>query len=349
MSFVINKIELLSALESTQSGLSSAELALQSDRFVFKNGRVITFNREVCCRVKGPLPAEVCCAVAGGSLLEGIRRIPDDELVIQITSDTFAVTGSKSKLFADANLDPAVTLQYDVVDKPEEWSDLPVDFGDALGLVGGCAAKNSEPSAVLRRVHFDGRFAQASDRHQMARYEVPLQCKLPFQIHRDAVKCLASLGCSRFAETEGWVHFKNPDGLVVSCCRYTDPFPSLSTFFEIRGEGVTLPKDLIQATDLAGKFSGENKADDHVRVDLRPGKVRVVGTGYSGKGGVRGRKLKYDGPPLSFRISPETFKQVVDKYSECEITEEALRIDGGSWTLLMHLKGDSQKNGEKHE
>src|SRR6516164_7589427 len=102
---------------------------------------------------------------------------------------------------------------------------------------------------------------------------------------------------------------------------------------EFKGEPAQLPSGLAVATELAEIFSEENSDANIVRIDLRPGQMRIRGEGNTGRA-TEVKALKYDGPKMTFFISPILLKQIVKKHTACEITKDKLKVNGGKWVYV---------------
>ena len=46
------------------------------------------------------------------------------------------------------------------------------------------------------------------------------------------------------------------------------------------------------------------------------------------------RKVKYDGPPIKFMISPRLLTEILKRTTDCVITKDRLVIDGGKFTYV---------------
>jgi hypothetical protein len=75
-------------------------------------------------------------------------------------------------------------------------------------------------------INLTPRFVEAWDNFQIARYKIKTGLTEPVLVRQSSIKHVVSLGMTETAETQGWLHFKNPNGLVLSCRRYVDQFPS---------------------------------------------------------------------------------------------------------------------------
>jgi hypothetical protein len=189
-------------------------------------------------------------------------------------------------------------------------------------------------------------FLESCDRFQATRYRVACGNKRPFLVRQSALKHVVGFGMHKMSETENWVHFRNKNGLIFSCRRFAETYPNMDAMFAVRGESAVLPKGAETAAELAGIFSGEDKDNDKVTVELTPGRMRVTGEGVHGWAREDLELAGYRGPARTFRISPRLLALIVkNKKPECEIGDDKLRVDGERWTYITVLGsvGDGEK------
>lgn len=338
----VNREKLLQQLESVQSGLSAKEIVEQSSCFVFTGGKVFTFNDEISCYANSPLKIEG--AVSAAPLVAILQKVHVDELEIEV--------GKGELLLKWKNREVGVTMEKDillpisVVEKPGAWNKLPDDFTEAIEMTHQCAGKDQSHYAITC-VHIHPKWIEACDNFQMTRYKVKTGIAKPTLVRGTSIQHIVPLGMTEMSESETWLHFRNPSGLVFSCRRDLQAYEDLSGFLDFKGDPLTLPKGLGEDTNNAEIFSSEDPATNHVLVELRPGKLRVEGRGNSGW--YRAKKtLKYSGAPFDFRIAPKLLIQLTERHNECEITKERLKVDGGKYTYVTCLtvaNGKDTANG----
>lgn len=336
----VNREELLNALESVTPGLSKREIVEQSSCFVFKGKRIITFNDEVACSIANPLP--ITGAVAAEPLLNILRKMGEETITIVPEGGELTYKGKGGRK-GGITMDAEVTLPVDTVDVPDKksWKPIGPEFTEAVGLVEKCAG-NDEQEFCTTCVHIHPEWVEAYDNLQVARHTVQTKVKEPVLVRRSSIRHIFPLGMTHIAETEAWLHFRNPGGLVMSCRRFElselDPTSMLdvSTILDVDGKRAILPKGLVEATDRAEVFSAENSDGNLVQVDLRPGKLRVTGRGVSGWF-QEVKTLKYEGPSLKFLIDPKLLVEIVTKHNECQITTNRLKVDGKRFTYVTCL------------
>ena len=230
----------------------------------------------------------------------------------------------------------------DKIEKPGEWKKLPEDFTEAITIVKECAAAKSE-FFDLTCVHIHPKWIEAFDNDQMTRYYLKTKVGKSVLVRRESIKHIVTMDMTEFSESKTWVHFRNPTGLILSCRRFSDEFRDLSqNFKDLAGDKAGLPKKLIAAAERAEIFSAENKDNNKLMVELKPGDpgwVRITSVGATGDYR-EVRKIKYRGRKLAFFIAPKLLIELAKRHNECLVSPTALKVDGGKWVYLTSLEVD---------
>lgn len=337
----INREQLLNQLESVLPGLSPREIIEQSSCVVFKDGKIITYNDEVSCSQKTEL--DITGAVQAMPLVNILRRLKEDELEIESDGIELLIKGKKRK--TGIRMEKEILLPIDSIEVPDKWNSLPDDFIDAVSIIQECAGKD-ETQFVTTCIHIHPDFIESSDNEQIARYKIKTKIKESFLVRKEALKYIVSLNMTKISETENWVHFKNSEGLVLSCRRYLEEYPDWSKVLKVNGKIITLPKGLKDAAERCEVFSAEMPEDNQVTIFLKPGKLKITGKGVSGWH-TEFKNLSYKEQAMSFTISPKLLAKIVDKHNECEITQEKLKVDGGKFVYVTALGLIDEKEGKE--
>ena len=345
----INREELIRRLESVAPGLAQRETLEQSNCYVFYHGDVHTLNDEVYCRCPSGLDPKAKAAVPAAKLLEQLGKWQEEEIDLDFQDAELLITGKNQK--AGVRLEKEIALPIKSVEKPTEWRSLPAAFAEAVGIVGQCAAKQNEDFKKTC-INLHPKWVEAWDIHQFARYEMKTGLKEAVLVRQQSIQHVVTLGMTRFSETEGWLHFKNPNGLQLSCRRYVDEFPSddLTKYLDVHGTKAQLPKGLADAADKAAVFTTEAEVD-LVRVKLKPGRAWIKGVGVSGWYERGPMRVTYDGPRIEFLIAPKLLGEIVTKHPEVQIVSDRMMASGGAWRLVAYLEPveDESRNGQVEE
>jgi DNA polymerase III sliding clamp (beta) subunit (PCNA family) len=328
---LMNREHFIRVLESVSPGLSTREVIEQSSCFVFTEGKVQTFNDEVSCSY--PFDSEIVGAVQAAPLLAILKKLAEDEIEVIATETELRIKGKRKQ--AGIAMESEVRLPVAEVEQPTKWADLNPVFLEAVNVTLVSVNKKSE-GFIEKCIHITPEWMEACDNIQLTRYPLETGLQTSMLVRGESVKQIAPLGMNKICETDSWLHFKNPDGLILSCRKYIEDFPDLAGLLEVSGTKVKLPKGLKEAIERAEVFSVENADDNVVKIDLTEGKVRIKSEGVSGWFSET-KKIRYNGKPLSFMISPKLLSTITKDHNECVVTKNRLMIDGGAFTYVTCL------------
>lgn len=328
----INREKFLNALELVKAGLSSREFIEQSSCFVFQDHTVMTFNDEVACRMS--VDADILGAVQASSLLSILGKLDDPELLVRENDKGELEFRGKNKGFG-VTKESEIFLPIDRVETPEKWHSLPKEFTEAIGLVHHCVSSD-ESKFVLTCVHIHPDYVEACDNHQLMRCCISTGLKRSVLVRGSSLRAITQLGMDQIALTKSWIHFKNQDGLIYSCRRYTEDYPALDKVIELKGHPIVIPKGLAEASDRAAVFASDKSGDPLVTISLESGRIRLVGEGVSGWY-KEVKKVAYEGPPMQFVIAPELLKHISERYKEAVVGENKLKVSSGGWEYVTVL------------
>jgi len=336
-----NRQEFLNALEAIAPGLSPREITEQSACYVFKDGRIYTYNDEVAASIKSPV--EIEGAVVAKPLTDTLRKWVEDDIQVEQTEDKILIKGKGRR--AGIRTEKEILLPIDSIEKPGKWFELGEDFIEGLSIVKECAGKNQD-EFKLTCVNIGPEFMEACDNSQLSRFECETPIKESTLCRQESIKHIIALDVTEVSESDNWLHFRNPGGLIISCRRFMEEYPDLNPLLKVDGSKAALPKGLADASDKAEIFSSENTENNRVRVDIKSGKIRIRGEGIHGFY-QEIKKVKYNGPPLTFGISPKLLKEITKKHNECIINETRLKVDGGKFVYVSCLENVEETHDEK--
>lgn len=328
----VNREQLLAVLQAVSPGLSPAGVIEQSQCFVFRKGKVYTYNDEEMCYAPCPLEG-VEGAVPARPLLQVLEKLKEEEVGIELREGELKVSGKGRA--AGVTMSKEVLLPIDKVERPKEWHKVSDQYGDAVLLAYECAGR-SEKDIATAVVHFAENWVEAFDNYQMLRHRLKTKAPKNTIIKAKSAKAAAEMAPHAVAFTDNWMFFRNGNGLVVGCRKYVGEFFDLSSQVKIEGTPVNLPKGLAHAADVASTFSSENKDDNVVTVSVKRDELRITARGVSGWYREK-TAIKHRGPELSFVISPKVLCQIVEKHNTCLVTKDRLKVDGGAWVYCTVL------------
>lgn len=341
----VNREKLLADLLSVKPGLSSRELLEQSSCFCFRDGHVLTFNDEVCCRKKVDL--DISGAVQAAPLLEVLQKIEDSELLVEENERGELQFRGKRKAFALVR-EKEVQLPVDQVEVPEEWTELPGEFFPSVEMALRCVS-SEETRFVLTCVHLTPDFVESCDNLQLVRCRVKTGISEDVLVRGSSLREVILLAMNMISLTRSWVHFSNPDGLVVSCRRYQERFPSLDSLIEFDGTEVAIPRSVEQAAARASIFTVDSVGHPLVEVRLEPGWISIRGEGVAGWYRERS-EIDYKGPSMRFFIAPSLLGHIASNYDRARISDNRLKVSGWNWdyvTVLGTEAGEAESSEQE--
>lgn len=341
-----NRASLLQILESVQPGLSPKPIVEQSNAFIFSKGFVITLNGEISCRMKSSLAPEFTGAVAAGPLLDMLKQLPEDEISLEPQEGLLVIKGKGKR--SRIRMESEILLPVASVESPKQWHTLPEEFTDAITIVHECAS-DDQTTPILTFLHITPRWIEATDRYQMARYKIALPVPKPTLVRKDSIKHIIQLDMTEMSLTDSWIHFRNPTGMVFSCLRFIEQYPTLDNELKIvNTTKARFPKGLVDAAKRADIFTRENTEVNRVTIEIRENKMLLSGIGNSGDY-EEYKDLNYTGPALKFLISPELLIEITKRHNDLEISPNAIFVNGGRFLYVNSLERPSDKDNENEK
>jgi len=338
----VNRESFLQILESVTAGLSNTGVE-QGKCFIFQDSQVMTFSGE--CFVRRKIPIELSGAVEADPILQILSKLKDEEIDVkteegQLLIQVFSLNKTGKEILKKKSwlqINPLITVPTSLVEDPGDWQKLHEDFGEAVSTVSQCSSKTKdEREWMLTCIHLHPKWIESGDCYQFCRYRIQFGLESSILVKAKSLQGVSQLGMTEFSQTGSWLHFRNPSGVVYSCRLHVGEYPSMGQLFKFEGESVVLPKDLSEGIDRSEIFS---KMEDQnlVQIDLKPNKVWI--TGKSEKGGhTESKKVKYEGPEMSFCIAPKMLSTLAKKFSEGIVAEDKLKFDSGTYKLLCYLR-----------
>jgi len=334
---------LLRCLQSVAPGLAVREAVEQSSCFVFREGRVITFNDEVACSNECVTGFEG--AVAAKPLVALLERMAEKTIVLEARGAELLVKGKRRR--AGITFENDIRLPIGAVEQPESWRTIGPEFAEAVSVVAKCAIKDPN-SFALTCIHMNSKFIEACDNLQACRYPVKtgIQKGKDCLVKADCLKHIVGLGMTEVSETQVWVHYRNPSGLVVSMRRQDGDYQDISGILTVpeNAHVTSWPGGLAEAVGRAEIFSAEQSDETNVIIiELRHNEMRMRGQGALGWYEER-KQVGWKGKAIAFTIEPNLLLEIVSKTNECIIEDDRM-IVSGAFTYVTCL-GKSNKAKE---
>ena len=342
---VIVRVDLLKSLEVVEAGLSAKDIVEQSSCYIFQSGRVWTYNDDVACSVELPSGMDnLECAVPAVEFRTLLSKMKDEQLDVSLSSDK----GDDGQLLlktktrrAGIRVQVEVKLPVSEITMPDKWVKLPKGLKEAVSTVQGCVGKGDQ-LFVLGCIHLTPKGLEACDNYQAIRYRLKTGLQFPVLVKSVELGSIVKLKLEEWGLSESWLHFRNSDGLMVSCRRWDQTYPKLSEFFKVDGEETGLPKSLTDAVAKAEVFVDSKQDVSGLSVDLKGSRLLLRGEGPLGWYEER-QKVDYQGKRLQFNIAPRLLREVCQRSDRCLVGKDKLRVTGDSFVYVTCLAVDDEE------
>jgi hypothetical protein len=325
---------LLNMLLSVEPGSTSKEVTEQSNHVVMRKGRFYTLSRETACSIPSGLPQDMEGSVELKLLASLLKEMPEDEIEIETVQGVLKVKGKGRAAKLPMPEEVKLPVGDVTLPGPQDWQSITQEFTSAVLLAQGCT-KRKDKAFLKECVHLHPDFVEGSDSVRMLRYTIATFVKQPVLVRGVSIKAITPFSFTKAAETDDWLHFRNPLGLRLSVRKLNEVnYPDFTQILEMRGEPIVLPKGVAAAAKIAGSFAGE---DGNVHITLENGLLLVLGTNGSSEYEEK-RKTEYTGSKLKFSLPPKMIEEIVTLSSRCELGKSSLRIDGKGFVYCCATK-----------
>lgn len=338
----MNRSDLLQRLQAVQPGCALSDSrggVLQSSCLILRNGWCYTLNREIACAIGTGL-GTITGAVHAGTLISLLKSLNEASVSITADAKTLSITSKtdRTRIPLDPILLPA---GVDKVERPTNWLPLHNSFSEAVALCERCTKKRIERREEFAKacLHIHPDWIEASDNDHAARYTLPTFVKSPVLVRGTTLKELIPLGCTEASETSRWLHFRNPMGLRFSVRKFEpEQYPDLTSFFDLRGRSVTLPRGLKDAAIRAGIVADSGKSGKLATVTINGEQVLVSASGVMGSyDASRVSSLPLEGDAFSFPIPTKLLAELTEQRGEVEISPLSIRVSSGAYCYVTSV------------
>jgi DNA polymerase III sliding clamp (beta) subunit (PCNA family) len=151
-------------------------------------------------------------------------------------------------------------------------------------------------------------------------------------IPADAAKEIIKHEPTEYATTEGWLHFKNDDGLIFSCRTINGEFPNFDPFLENEGTEVVFPAVMPEMMDRANILSDGNRVGIILEEDFI-----TVGTESDAGWFEESIEAVYKGKEVEFEIQPEFLKTILKFKGTATVCENVLMFEAENFQHCVQL------------
>lgn len=341
----INRKELLTALEKVKPGIGKSDRIGQFNSFAFMEDHIVTYNDEIS--ISHPLEnSGMEGAINAEEMYKILKKLKADELELDVVKNEVQLVCGKMK--AGMALHEEIDLPLEEIKTEGRWRRLPDNFVELLGFaVLACAQDMVRP--LLACVHFNKGVIQGTDGLKVAQCELSKALPTdPFLIPATSVKQVMRLKPTKIHGGEGWAHFKNEEGTVISCRTFEDDYLPLDGYLDVDGIDVIFPEDMLEVLDRASVFAHRDSVLDE-QVSLKITKNKIVVKGRSETGWFEeAMKIDYTGDPVKINIAPYALADILKTNSgrECIIGENSVKFEGPGWQYVTVLQEEQNKSDD---
>ncbi len=332
----IKRQDLLDQLDQVKPGLHNGTDTPQSDAFLFKDGKVFSYNDEVM--IQHPCLLELEGVVKAAPLYQLLTKLVDEELNCELGEGELLLTGKRSH--ASLVLEAEITSPAKDVKLPTKWNPLPAGLIDGM-LFCLFSASSDMSKPALTNIHSAGTLVESCDNFRLTRYQLAGKLTDPLLIPATAVALIKQFkGLTQYGIVPGWVHFADKAGIkgtVFSCRTSSEKYPDLTKLTDVEGFEVEIPKGLKGALDRAEVFTEtEFNQDRRVEITFKEGTLTLVGR--NAYGWYREKMpLKYKGEPRTFQTHPGLLMEMLGMLDRVTIGERQLKMEGKNFEHVVSI------------
>lgn len=332
----VNREALLGVLQRAQPGLDAKESTEQSNAFIFKDGKVYTFNDEIAVQI--PFEVDFEGAVVASPLIQLLSKLEDEVITIKPKGGQLRITGGERR--GAVTMEAKIALPMEDLDSAEEWVDLPEDWKKALSIVvSSCSREDTK--FELSCVHCAPEHVEACDNYQLTRWPIKSGVDRSFLLPASTVRVLLKYPLEKISVTDNWAHFQDADGVSFSCRAFFETFPDITTLLEVSGEETKLPSGIKEATERAEIFASDAASSGDILITLAEGEMTLKGEGDCGWY-EETKQSKYKGDTLRFRIQPSLLKDLASRTRMCTIGDGRMKIETDDYSHVICLLADEE-------
>ena len=315
----ITKQNLLKALQLLSIGFSSKEIFDQSDKIIFDDDYLRSYNDEFAVLV--PFKTGISGAVPAKELKQYINKYNSKNFELIVKDNMLYIKGKKGK--AGIIFESEIRLPFDNVSIGEKWHKLPEDFVDDLQLLK-YSVSTDYAYPILTFISVNEDTAVSCDNRRVTKINLSSSVAEPMLIPATVVAELKNHQPCKYNVKDGWLHFKNKDNVVLSCRTTQLEYPDVDQFFEAEGIEIDLPRNIGEILDEVSVFA-ESEISNNSRITVKLEDNLMTVSSKSDKGfAEHSKKIRYKGESITFSINADYFKDAIQLGSRIIVTERSL-------------------------
>lgn len=327
----INRQELLDTLSLIKPGLANNDIVEQSTHFIFEAGEIYTYNDQIT--ISHQLETDFDgIAIQAGSFYKLLEKLKEPEIDCEIDANKLTIKSGKTKAAIAIEKEikiPAITL-------PEEWIELPNNFNKAVKF-SLFSVSNDMTRLALTCLNIDEDYVLSCDNYRATKYKLDNEVEEQFYLNGSAARILIRYEPTDYAIDDAWIHFTNEAGTIFSCRKMEIDYPDILPLFDVKGDELELPEDLIETIDRVGVFvSAEFDHDKFIELNFQKNKLICKSKGNTGW--VEEEvKIKWGAEPITIKIHPDHFMDILKHLQNVVIGERSFLFSGANFNHTISL------------
>lgn len=332
----VNKLNLQKALELVRPGLATKEMINQSTYYIFKDGKVYTYNDEISvCTALPEIDFEV--AVPANELFSYINKVTVEEVDVTLAEGELKIRAGRSKV--GIAIQSEITLPIQEVSDPAKWKRLPEDFCEALLLCQSATSKDmSRP--IITCVHIQDNYIEGTDSHRVLRYTFENSIGVDeVLIPANSVNAIYKLNPTHISVNGSWVHFKE-DTTILSCRVFHEKFVNCTPLLQFSGNEITFPDNMMNIVERAGIFAKRAvEQDESISIEITSGRATITARSVNGSWFNEVIKVSYKGEDCTILVTPAMIREIFPHCKTALLGNNRLQFTHEKWKYLTMLRG----------
>lgn len=332
----INTAEFKKILDVVKPALAIKEIIEQTSSFAFIDGKVVTYNDEIC--IIAPIPnVDIQGVIKAEELYKFLSKVKEKEFDVALTENEVVMKAGHAKVGFALNKEVLLPLD-DKLTKKNKWKVLPVNFLQACKFAAASTSANTtDPKLMCVHITSEG-IIESSDNFRLVVWDlkepIPVEATLiPATSMREVIK----LNPTKISSDIGWVNFKNENDVVISCRTLDEKYVDTDKIIKsiTRLKKITFPEGVIPILEKAEIFTQEQKISGQVILTFKDGKILVKSESTTAW---FKETIAYDGEEqFTFSITPYLLKDILKQTHECFINDSVLKFKGKQWIYITML------------
>ena len=334
----IKREELLKALSLVKPGLAKKEIVEQSTHFVFDGENISTYNDYIC--ISHPFKTDFKCSIKAEIFYKLLQSMKEENITIDCGKDLIVkINGKDSRAGLTAIKEGKIDEYIKQLDTKniKKWKALPKDFIQGIYLCMFSVSKDMT-TGVLSCLSIKDNKISSSDNLRISQYEMKGSIKNDILIPLQSIVELVKYPVTKYCLIDSWVHFKTEDGIVFSTRIMKGEFPSVDSFFDLKGAKIKLPKELQSALQSVKIVVEEaiDVVDQKVEIVISKELITCRGDGKT-SWKEQDIPCSHKGKEIKFLVNPLFLAQILNKTASVIIGEGKALFVSDSFNHIMVL------------